>query len=718
MRRDHIHLFLFLNAVALLLSLLVTSVTMAGPAVPSQMMDKGGLFLPGDEAGMVVPAPLLHTEIEASVSGPIVRYRMRHTFINESDEWTEAIYTYPLPTDSAVDSLEMTVGKRKIIGKITEKIEAKRQFVAAKQAGKRASLVQQHRQNLFSTSLTNIAPGEQIIIEIGFSETLRLVDDGFRLRMPLVVGPRYIPGQPIAGYQMSGWHSPTDIVPDADQITPPLRTENEGSGNPVTLSIDIDAGFGVDAIESPSHKINIVRNGDTKAKVSLVETVPADKDFTLIWQAKAGGAPSAGFFNERIEDMHYGLLTLTPPIQKKLDAIAPPREVVFIVDTSGSMEGTSIKQAKLAIEMALERLRPSDTFRIIRFSSNVSAFQMQAVSATPANINSGKQFVSSLLAEGGTEIVAAMGHALSHRRDKNRLTQIILMTDGAVGNEDALFALIHDQIQLSRLFTVGIGSAPNGYLMTRAATAGRGTYIFIENIDEISQQMAKLFEKLERPAMTNISLNWQGHSAPVSYWPNPVPDLYNGEPISVLAAFPVGTTGVTVSGQIDGKLWFTPVTLQGVPQRPGIAALWARQKIKGLEAALFHDDDPKLVKAEILGTALKFGLVSRYTSLLAVDEKKTRPENETLVAHKIATNLPDGWVRSEDMKPVINDPTPLHPMKSFDRADPSLKKTMRSAASELSGLPQTATAGPLALILGLLAFVASLVIWRRREPQS
>ena len=173
---------------------------------------------------------------------------------------------------------------------------------------------------------------------------------------------------------MSGWHSPTDIVPDADQITPPLRTENEGSGNPVTLSIDIDAGFDVDAIESPSHKINIVRNGDTKAKVSLVETVPADKNFTLIWQAKAGGAPSAGFFNERIEDMHYGLLTLTPPIQKKLDAIAPPREVVFIVDTSGSMEGTSIKQAKLAIEMALERLRPSDTFRIIRFYSNVSAF--------------------------------------------------------------------------------------------------------------------------------------------------------------------------------------------------------------------------------------------------------------------------------------------------------------------------------------------------------
>ncbi len=206
---------------------------------------------------------------------------------------------------------------------------------------------------------------------------------------------------------------------------------------------------------------------------------------------------------------------------------------------------------------------------------------MQAVSASPANINSGKQFVSSLLAEGGTEIVAAMGHALSHRLDKNRLTQIILMTDGAVGNEDALFALIHDQIQLSRLFIVGIGSAPNGYLMTRAATAGCGTYTFIENIDEISQQMAKLSEKLERPAMTNISLNWQGHSAPVSYWSNPVPDLYNGEPISVLAAFPVGTTGVTVSGQIDGKLWFTPVTFKGYRNAQASLLFGRGRKSKG-----------------------------------------------------------------------------------------------------------------------------------------
>lgn len=717
MRRDHINLFIFLNTIALLLSLFVTSTAMAAPAVPSQMMDKGGLFLPGDEAGTVMPAPLLHTDIEALVSGPIVRYRMRHTFINTSDVWTEAIYTYPLPTDSAVDALKMIVGKRAIIGKIIEKVAAKRQFVAAKKAGKRVSLVQQHRPNLFSTSLANIAPGEHITVEIGFSESMQLVDGGFRMRMPLVVGPRYIPGQPIAGFKMSGWHRPTDLVPDADKITPPIRRKEEGAGNPVTLSIDIDAGFNMDVIESPSHKIKIVRNGDAKAKISLVEAIPADKDFTLNWRATTSDAPSAGFFSESIDETRYALLTLSPPIHKKLDATAPPREVVFVVDTSGSMEGASIEQAKLALGLAIERLRPSDTFRIVRFSSDASSFKMQALPATPANIHAGKQFVSALLAEGGTEIVAAMGRVMSQRRDKDRLTQIILITDGAVGNEDDLFKLIHNQLRRSRLFTVGIGSAPNGYLMTRAAAAGRGTYTFIETADEVSRQMANLFEKLERPTMTDIALNWQGNAEVVSLWPNPVPDLYSGEPISVLAALPVGTSGVTISGQIDGKLWSTSVALGGAQQRPGIAALWARQKIKGLEADRYRGRDSKQVQSEILETALKFGLVSHYTSLLAIDDQRVRPESEALVAHKVSTNLPDGWVRSESKEPSNINPTNPRPMKIFDRSDPSLKSAMRSSASQLSGLPQTATPGPLVIIIGLLMLILGLLVWRGRVAQ-
>ena len=718
MRRDHINLFLFLNIIALLLSLLVTSVAMAGPAVPSQMMDKGGLFFPGDSAGEVVPAPLLHTDIDVTVSGPIVRYQMRHTFVNSSNAWTEAIYTYPLPPDSAVDALEMTIGDRRIIGKIEEKAEAKRQFVAARQAGKRVSLVQQYRPNMFSTSLANIAPGEHISVEIGFSETLTLKDHEFRLRMPLVVGVRYIPGQPIAGFQTTGWSVPTDQVPDANDVTPPVRSVQEGVGNPVTISVDIDAGFKMDRITSPSHKIKIARDGEAKAIVSLVDTVPADKDFTLVWNAKAINAPSAGFFAEEIDDKRYALLTLTPQSLAAFDANTAPREVMFIIDTSGSMDGTSIEQAKRALGLALERLRPADTFRLVRFSSDVSSMHPQALYGNPDNIERGKQFVSSLLAEGGTEIVAAMSYALSQRRDQNRLTQIVLITDGAVGNEDALFTLINNQIGNARLFTVGIGSAPNGFLMTRAAAAGRGTFTFIENASEVNRQMASLFEKLERPAMTDISLGWQGNASPVSVWPNPVPDLYSGEPISVLAALPKGIIAVKVSGQIDGKLWSTVVDLKGAQPRPGIAALWARQKIKGLEAALIRDGSASNAKAQILETALKFSLVSRYTSLLAVDEKIVRPGNKKLVSQEIKTNFPDGWTGSGIEGSKISDPAQPHPIKTFNRADPNLKNAMRGAASQLAGLPQTATAAPLALIVGFFVVVFGGFIHRRKRCRS
>jgi len=718
MCRNHLTLFLFLNAIALLLSLLLTNITMAAPAVPSKMMDRGGLFFPGENAGEVEPAPLLRTDIKVSASGPIVRYQMRHTFINSSDTWTEAIYTYPLPPDSAVNALEMTVGDRKIVGKIKEKAEAKRQFVAARQAGKRVSLVQQHRPNLFSTSLANIAPGEHVTVEIGFSETLLLKDHEFRLRMPLVIGPRYIPGQPIAGFQTTGWSKPTDQVPDANDITPPVRNVHERTGNPVTISVDIDAGFNMDGIISPSHKINVVRDGEAKAVVSLVDTVPADKDFTLIWSAKPADAPSAGFFAEEIDDTRYALLTLTPQNLTELDVNVAPREVVFVIDTSGSMEGTSIEQAKRALGLALERLRPSDTFRLVRFSSNVSSMHPQALDASSENIKLGKRFVSSLLAEGGTEIVGAMSHVLLQRRDQQRLTQVVLITDGAVGNEEALLKLINNQIGNARLFTVGIGSAPNGFLMTRAAAVGRGTFTFIEDANEVKRQMASLFEKLERPTMTDISLRWQGNTSSVSVWPNPVPDLYSGEPISVLAALPTDTNAVEISGQINGRLWSTVVALKGAQSRPGIAALWARQKIKGLEAAMIRDRSPAEAKARILETALKFGLVSRYTSLLAVDEKLVRPASEKPVLQEIETNFPDGWTRSEVKGPDAGDQGQVLPLRTFDRRDPNLKSAMRGTASQLVGLPQTATVGPLALAMGIFIIAFGSFMRRRKRRLS
>lgn len=681
----------------------------AQPNLRPSIIDKGGLFFPGEKPGTVTPAPLVKTEIEAAVSGPIVRYRLRHTFVNSGKQWSEAIYTYPLPSDSAVDRLKMIVGDRVIAGRIEEKAEAKRLYSVAKSNGQRASIVEHQRPNIFTTSLANIAPGESIVVEIGFQEHLKMRDGGFRLRMPLVVGPRFVPGTPIAGYQSTGWSPPTAEVADAHLITPPVRDDEEGPGNPVSLSIDFDAGFPLHRLESPSHDVAIERFGNGRARIALSGARPADKDFTLVWHARAGTAPAAGLFTETVNGKRYALLMLSPP-SPDTNVEAPARDVVFVIDTSGSMHGTSMDQAKAALRLALDRLKPDDGFQIVRFSEEFSTFRQASVTATPENITAAKSYVSALQAEGGTEIVAALEHALLQRRSAARMTQVVLLTDGAVGNEEEFFDTIGRHLGAARLFTVGIGSAPNSYLMTRAAHAGRGTHTYIEDMGEVARQMSELLVMLERPALVDVGLDWQGGTAPVETWPNPVPDLYFGEPVTILAALPAGTAGVGVSGRQTEDIWHTHVPLMDGQDRPGIAAIWARQKLRGLADRMRFAEDRDAIKAEMINTALEFGLVSRYTSLVAIDDFKARPGHLALASSEVPVNLPDGWSREHVLgEPASSSRQPVpQKIRSFDQSNPLIRHAMANSANRLVNVPQTATAGPLALIIGGVLILAGL----------
>lgn len=734
--------------------------------VPAAAMDLGGLFLPagdsGDEEARVQIAPMLGTDIKVRVSGLIARYAVTHRFRNPTARWTEAVYTYPLPPDSAVDRLKMIVDGRVTEGRIKERAEARRLYTAAKNTGRRASLVEQQRPNIFTTAVANLGPGEEVTVAIEFQERLAFRDGQFTLRLPLVVGPRYIPGRahPVNLAGGSGWARDTNLVPDASKITPPLRAPDTGKGNPVTLQVAIAAGFDIGRIASPGHDVTVTRPGASQAVVRLNgDAVPADRDFILRWSpAQAGAAPQAGFFWEKAGDDTYGLLMLMPPVSGGAGLSLPrlARDVTFVLDTSGSMKGASLDQAKDALVMALDRLTLADRFRVIRFASGYSDLTPLPVAADAAAVARANTYVRGLQAEGGTEIANAVTAALAGVHDpaedtgqgeRTRLKQIVLITDGAVGDEDRLLSLINGRIGDARLFTVGIGSAPNGFLMTRAARAGRGTYTFIQSTDETKERMAELFLKLERPALTDVALTWpDGGIHTVEVWPRPLPDLYAGEPLVALMKLNGAGPEMKVSGRLGGRFWEQSVTITGGAPAPGVAGLWGREKIRQLMADMRRTEDRDALRAEIVKTALDIGMVSKFTSLVAVDldSEPARPAGTPMATSQVPANLPAGWDRSGlEGAPDAPVPSPMPgPQKTmapapaghaatlaFNRADPAMRAHLAAVSgTPLAAAPQTATPAHVYMGLGVMFLIAALAIlalgWRgprrhrRRGPEG
>lgn len=732
--------------------------------VPAAAMDLGGLFLPagddGDEEARVQIAPMLGTDIKVQVSGLIARYAVTHRFRNPTARWTEAIYTYPLPPDSAVDRLKMIVGGRVTEGRIKERAEARRLYTAAKSGGRRASLVEQQRPNIFTTAVANLGPGEEVTVAIEFQERLAFRDGQFTLRLPLVVGPRYIPGQarPVNLTGESGWARDTDVVPDASKITPPLRESDAGKGNPVTLQVTVAAGFDIGRITSPGHDVTVTRPKAGQAVVRLNgDAVPADRDFVLRWSpVQAEAAPQAGFFWEKAGDDTYGLLMLMPPVSggAGLTLPRPARDVTFVIDTSGSMQGTSLIQAKEALVMALDRLTLADRFRIIRFASGYSDLTPLPVAADAAAVARAQAYVRGLQAEGGTEIVNAVTAALAGVHDpaedtgqgaRSRLKQIVLVTDGAVGDEDRLLSLINGRIGDARLFTVGIGSAPNGFLMTRAARAGRGTYTFIQSVDETKERMAELFLKLERPALIDVALTWpasehsEGGAHTVEVWPRPLPDLYAGEPLVALMKLNGAGPELKVSGRLGGRFWEQSVTITGGAAAPGVAGLWGREKIRQLTADMRRTEDRDALRAGIVKTALDIGLVSKFTSLVAVDLETApaRPAGTPLATSQVPANPPAGWNRTGlEGAPAAPVPSPMPGLQktmapapaghaatlAFNRTDPALRAHLAAVSgTPLAAAPQTATPAHVYMGLGVMFVIVALAIlalgWRGPRPR-
>lgn len=608
----------------------------------------GSVLFKSDTPGRYRQAPLLKTDVHIRVSGMLVRTRVVQRFKNPSQEWLEGVYVFPLPENAAVDRLKMRIGDRVIEGQIKEKAEAKKIYQQAKAQGKKATLIEQERANIFTNSIANIGPDEMISVEIEYQQTLRYDSHHFRLRFPMVVAPRYIPGNALAvnervpAYDGNGWAHNTDQVPDASRITPPVA-QTEEKINPVTLRVDLDAGFPVANLKSSYHAINKRVISESHMTLTLKEdNIPADRDFELVWQPQRGQMPRAALFTEHKGDDHFSMLMVLPPEIDQSAMQVIPREVIYVIDTSGSMGGVSIRQARQALQYAIQQLRPGDYFNVIQFNSVTSQLFEHAVPVDDNSINKALSYVQALTATGGTEMATALTAALDQTEKRQVVRQVVFLTDGSIGNEDTLFSLIKTKLDNSRLFTVGIGSAPNSHFMTKAAQYGRGSYTYIGKIDEVDTKMSQLFNKLQSPVLSNIQIEWP-EGTKVEMWPQRLPDLYAGEPLMLIARLSDQQGSVTIKGERSQQQWQVSLPLQTPQSSSAVSVLWARAKIANLMDKLHEGIGADVIKKAVTDVALRYQLVSRYTSLVAVDVTPSRPELDTLESRAVKVSLPAGW---------------------------------------------------------------------------
>jgi Ca-activated chloride channel family protein len=622
----------------LLLLVSIRSLAASGPT-PGQMQS-GSLLMRMSDG--YVAAALLNTDVNIDINGLVARVSVMQEFKNEGSEWVEGVYVFPLPDSAAVDYMRLYIGERFIEGEIREKEQARKEYEQAKLEGKKTSLVEQQRANLFTTSVANIAPGETVIVEIEYLENVEYDAGTFSLRFPMTLTPRYIPGEAGTDRKGSGWSPDTSLVDDASQITPPMVATS--NGHKASLQVSVNAGMPLEIIASRYHPINVAEANDRYTATLASGRIAMDHDFELLWRPVPSSAPRGMAFAESINGEPHYLLMVVPPNSDLSATARMPREMIFIVDTSGSMHGVSIEQAKQALLRALAGLQPGDLFNVVEFNSYANALFPNSVPAHTANTEQAKSFVNRLQADGGTEMNSALRLALRSPPSEAYLRQIIFITDGAVGNEEGLFELIAARLGNARLFTVGIGSAPNSWFMRKAAETGRGTFTTISALHEVGEKMDRLFRKLENPQITNIELQWPS-GAVVDSYPAIVPDLYLGEPVTVRVkasgSFRPGDSMRIVGDSVAGA-WSSSLDLNIDAESSGVAALWARARIADLLDKERRGANPDEIRNAIVETALAHHLVSRHTSLVAVDKTPVRPAGDPLLSEQVPNLIPHG----------------------------------------------------------------------------
>ncbi|WP_321474752.1 VIT and VWA domain-containing protein [uncultured Paludibaculum sp.] len=568
--------------------------------------------------------PLKHTDVNAAISGSLARVTLTQEFENTTADKIEAVYTFPLPRMAAVDDMTMRIGDRFIRAQIKKREEARRIYEQARDRGQVASLLEQQRPNIFTQSVTNIEPGAKVQIVISYVETLKYDEGAYEFSFPMTVGPRYNPAS--MGQR------------EARAVTPKYAPAATRAGHDVSLKVRLDAGVAIDSFASSTHEITTDRHSAHEAVVALKQSsVIPNKDFVLRYDV-AGAKIQDALLTHSAQRGGFFSLIVQPP-QRVTEEDVTPKELVFVLDTSGSMSGFPIEKAKETMRLALAGLYPRDTFNLITFAGDTHVLFPSPVPATPENMRQAQRFLAGTHGSGGTEMMRAIRTALSPSGDPEKVRIVCFMTDGYVGNEAEILNEIRKNSN-ARIFSFGIGSSVNRYLLDKMAELGRGEVEYVALNDDGSAAARRFHERVRNPLLTDVTIDW--HGLPVAeVYPNRIPDLFSAKPVIVNGRYTGPAAGtITLHGRMSGRPFSRDIQVNLPARQPDhdvLATLWARTKIEDL----MHQNPQNPDVNEVTRLGLEYRLVTQYTSFVAVEEKTVTRDGKP-VRIDVPVEMPEG----------------------------------------------------------------------------
>lgn len=649
-----------------------------------------------DRMGTRSKLPLQAVDIKAKVADRIAYVTVKETFTNSFTDHMEAVYIFPLSGGCAVSTFEMRVGDRVVKGIVKERQEARAQYQQALQDGKRAALLEQERDDVFTVQVGNVPPGESITVTLTYSERLPFFQDGTtELRLPLVVAPRYIPGKAVSRPSTGdGTESDTNIVPDASRITPPRLAEGFDPKVALGISVDFDItsedAAGAQSLEDMTCSQHAVRTGLSGRGVSISlsrDDEPLDRDFVLRWRLADDQMKSRLLvYKDPQLNETFAMLTMVPPRRKGFLGLA--RDVIFVIDRSGSMQGVKMSSAARSCSVLLETLGPSDRYAIVAFdtvnewmmSAGKSGDEIYFVEADEQGLEHGNKYLRQITARGGTELDGAIAEALKVlkcRTNSSAVPIIVVLTDGEVGDESRVLKRIQRELGDVRVFTVGIDTAVNDGLLRKLAALGGGTATFVEPGVQLEEALVQVGREIGSPLVTDISVDDRANALDKnSLAPARIPDLFQGRPAAAFFKLDetdsVKSKRIKVTGRFaDGKTFKEEVKAVEIDM-PAIAHLWARVHVSDLEDR-FRTEPARqaALKQQIVDVAVRHSLLTRFTAFVVVDEAEI--VNATGQTRKVVqpVEMPARWEMATDGSAPPTMAQSIRAKMSYGAAQPS-----------------------------------------------